>query len=209
MSIMSNAQYFDLLKKKKLIYINYEILALLYQFIRNYKKKKNFASSRDGNIKLAKLRLTECSAFALRYYPFSWSAVKVNQVTSWICHLSSMTDPLSDTRNSTFLERGNISPNGIKQLFGLILILHHPFNMIPIPIVCDDGNDFDAKQLYGHAGHTIRDGKLLFWNEHPIKDKNNNKYNDKLIRFEAYLMERGLSKFSKEEQKGLKEIIDQ
>jgi len=73
-----------------------------------------------------------------------------------------------------------------------------PFNMIPVPSVFigelavgEEGDDPDARQLCGHVGHTTRDGKILFWNDHIIKDKNNDKYNHQLLRFEAYFMEDG------------------
>jgi len=119
-----------------------------------------------------------------------------------------------------------------------------PYNMIPVPsifvgemAVGEEGNDPDAKQLCGHVGHTTRDGKVLFWNDHIVKDKHNDKNKHKLLRFEAYFMEgeggeegdwatfhclnlnienkgkgnkdgREPTKFDEKEQKILKTIID-
>jgi len=116
--------------------------------------------------------------------------------------------------------------------------------MIPVPsifvgemAVGEEGNDPDAKQLCGHVGHTTRDGKVLFWNDHIVKDKHNDKNKHKLLRFEAYFMEgeggeegdwatfhclnlnienkgkgnkdgREPTKFDEKEQKILKTIID-
>jgi len=73
-----------------------------------------------------------------------------------------------------------------------------PFNMIPKPSVMvgelsvgEAGDEPDERQICGHVGHTTRDGKVLFWNDHIVKDKNNEKYKDRLLRFEAYFVEDG------------------
>jgi hypothetical protein len=73
-----------------------------------------------------------------------------------------------------------------------------PYNMLPGPSVFigelsvgEAGNNLDEKQICGHVGHTTRDGKILYWNDHIVKNKYDPKYKDKLLRFEAYFIEDG------------------
>jgi len=73
-----------------------------------------------------------------------------------------------------------------------------PYYQIPLPMafvgelnVGEVGDDPNARQLCGHVGHLAKDGKVLFWNDHIVKDKNEDKYKDKLLRFEAYFIEDG------------------
>ncbi|ORX50706.1 hypothetical protein BCR36DRAFT_583292 [Piromyces finnis] len=73
-----------------------------------------------------------------------------------------------------------------------------PYNMLPVPSVLvgelnvgEAGDDPDERQICGHVGHTTRDGKILFWNDSIVKDKNNEKYNNILLRFDAYYVEDG------------------
>ncbi|ORX83018.1 hypothetical protein BCR32DRAFT_326571 [Anaeromyces robustus] len=116
-----------------------------------------------------------------------------------------------------------------------------PYNMLPLPSVMvgelavgEAGDDPDERQICGHVGHMSRDGKILFWNDHILKDKNDPKYENQLLRFEVYFIEDGEgewptfhcqnlniedkgkgnesgkepTKFSKEERKILDEIIN-
>jgi len=73
-----------------------------------------------------------------------------------------------------------------------------PYYQIPLPMafvgelnVGEAGDDPNARQLCGHVGHLSKDGKVLFWNDHIVKDKNEDKYKNKLLRFEAYFIENG------------------
>jgi len=73
-----------------------------------------------------------------------------------------------------------------------------PYYQIPLPMAFvgelntgEAGDDPNARQLCGHVGHLAKDGKVLFWNDHIVKDKNEDKYKDKLLRFEAYFIESG------------------
>jgi len=71
-----------------------------------------------------------------------------------------------------------------------------PYSVIPQPIVYvgeinygEDIEDKNQKQLCGHIGHTNRDGKIMFWNDHIIKDKHDPKYDNQLLRFEGWFYE--------------------
>jgi len=71
-----------------------------------------------------------------------------------------------------------------------------PFSVMPHPIVYvgeinygEDIDDPNQKQLCGHIGHTNREGQIMFWNDHIIKDKHDPKYNNKLLRFEGWFFE--------------------
>jgi len=71
-----------------------------------------------------------------------------------------------------------------------------PYSVMPQPIVYvgeinygEDIEDPNQKQLCGHIGHTNRDGQIMFWNDHIIKDKHDPKYNNKLLRFEGWFYE--------------------
>jgi len=70
------------------------------------------------------------------------------------------------------------------------------YNEIPLPSVFvgemavgAEGDDPNAEQLCGHVGHLARDGKILFWNDHIVKDKTDERYNDRLLKFEVFLVE--------------------
>ncbi|OUM67819.1 glycosyltransferase family 71 protein [Piromyces sp. E2] len=115
-----------------------------------------------------------------------------------------------------------------------------PYNMLPGSSlligelsVGEAGDKPDERQICGHVGHTARDGKLLYWNDHIVKNKNDAKNKDRLLRFEAYFIEDGEGewpnfhcqnlniedkgkgnptgkepeKFSEEERKVLEEIV--
>jgi len=57
-------------------------------------------------------------------------------------------------------------------------------------VVTDDANSSsDDKKICGHSGHTLENGKLIFWNGHMVKDKNIGIYKDELLKFEAYTFE--------------------
>ncbi|OUM69167.1 glycosyltransferase family 71 protein, partial [Piromyces sp. E2] len=69
--------------------------------------------------------------------------------------------------------------HGDKETFwmGFDMARQH-YNIIPLPSVFIGelatgaaGDDPDAKQLCGHVGHLSRDGQVLFWNDHIVKDK--------------------------------------
>jgi len=71
-----------------------------------------------------------------------------------------------------------------------------PYSVLPRPIAYigeinygEDIEDKNQKQLCGHIGHTDRDGKIMFWNDHIIKDKHDPKYDNKLLRFEGWFFE--------------------
>ena len=87
--------------------------------------------------------------------------------------------------------------HGDKETFwmGFDMARQH-YNEIPLPIVFvgelavgAEGDDPNAEQLCGHVGHLSRDGHVLFWNDHIVKDKNDERYNDRLLKFEVYLIE--------------------
>jgi len=71
-----------------------------------------------------------------------------------------------------------------------------PYSVIPHPIIYvgeinygEDIDDPNQKQLCGHIGHTDRDGNIMFWNDHIIKDKHDPKYDNQLLRFEGWFYE--------------------
>jgi len=79
------------------------------------------------------------------------------------------------------------------------------YNMLPNPVIFvgdyavgEAGKNKDLKQLCGHVGHMNREGQVLYWNDHIIKDKFN-KYTkgqggamgQRLLHFDAYFIERG------------------
>jgi len=73
-----------------------------------------------------------------------------------------------------------------------------PYNLLPAPSVMvgelavgEAGDEPYERQICGHVGHTTRDGKVLFWNDHIVKDKNDDKYNKKLLHFDVYFIEDG------------------
>jgi len=87
--------------------------------------------------------------------------------------------------------------HGDKETFwmGFDMARQH-FNEIPLPSVFvgelavgAEGDDPNAEQLCGHVGHLARDGHILFWNDHIVKDKTDDRYNDRLLKFEVYLIE--------------------
>jgi len=71
-----------------------------------------------------------------------------------------------------------------------------PYSFIPQPIIYvgeinygEDIEDKNQKQLCGHIGHTDRSGRIMFWNDHIIKDKHEPKYSNQLLRFEGWFYE--------------------
>jgi len=73
-----------------------------------------------------------------------------------------------------------------------------PYNLLPVPSVMvgeidagQAGEEPDELQICGHVGHTTRDGKVLFWNDHIVKDKNDDKYRNTLLHFDVYFIEDG------------------
>ncbi|ORX87477.1 hypothetical protein BCR32DRAFT_324453 [Anaeromyces robustus] len=71
-----------------------------------------------------------------------------------------------------------------------------PYSVMPHPIVYvgeinygEDIDDPNQKQLCGHIGHTNREGEIMFWNDHIVKDKHDPKYNNRLLRFEGWFYE--------------------
>jgi len=87
--------------------------------------------------------------------------------------------------------------HGDKETFwmGFDMARQH-YNEIPLPsifvgemAVGEEGDDPDAEQLCGHVGHLARDGKVLFWNDHIVKDKTDERYDDRLLKFEVYIIE--------------------
>jgi len=87
--------------------------------------------------------------------------------------------------------------HGDKETFwmGFDMARQH-YNEIPLPSVFlgelavgAEGEDPNAEQLCGHVGHMARDGKILFWNDHIVKDKTDDRYTDRLLKFEVYLIE--------------------
>jgi len=71
-----------------------------------------------------------------------------------------------------------------------------PYSVIPQSIIYvgeinygEDIDDPNQKQLCGHIGHTDRNGQIMFWNDHIIKDKHDPKYSNKLLRFEGWFYE--------------------
>jgi hypothetical protein len=73
---------------------------------------------------------------------------------------------------------------------------NEPYSFIPHPIIYigeinygEDIDDKDQKQLCGHIGHTDRNGRIMFWNDHIIKDKHEPKYSNQLLRFEGWFYE--------------------
>jgi len=87
--------------------------------------------------------------------------------------------------------------HGDKETFwmGFDMARQH-YNEIPLPSVFvgelavgAEGDDPDAEQLCGHVGHLARDGHVLFWNDHIVKDKTDDRYNDRLLKFQVYLIE--------------------
>jgi len=87
--------------------------------------------------------------------------------------------------------------HGDKETFwmGFDMARQH-YNEVPLPNVIvgelavgAEGDDPNAKQLCGHVGHLARDGQILFWNDHIVKDKTDERYNDRLLKFEVYLVE--------------------
>jgi len=47
----------------------------------------------------------------------------------------------------------------------------------------------NTKQLWGHQGHMGPDGKILFWNDHIVKNKNIDEYKNHLLKFDGYVIE--------------------
>jgi len=87
--------------------------------------------------------------------------------------------------------------HGDKETFwmGFDMARQH-YNMMKLPIIFvgelakgAEGDDPEAEQLCGHVGHLDGDGQLLFWNDHIVKDKTDERYNDRLLKFEVYLIE--------------------
>jgi len=52
------------------------------------------------------------------------------------------------------------------------------------------------KIICGHNGHLLRNGKLMFWNGHLVKDKNKNGANMKLINIDGYYLDHGNENWS-------------
>jgi len=82
--------------------------------------------------------------------------------------------------------------------------------MLPNPVIFvgdyavgEIGNNKEQKQLCGHVGHMNREGQVIYWNDHIIKDKFN-KYTSgnggvmgqKLLHFDAYFIERGINNWA-------------
>jgi len=77
-------------------------------------------------------------------------------------------------------------------------ILENPIIFVGELTVGEIGQDKTAKQLCGHVGHMTRDGKVLYWNDHIIKDKFNKytKNGQRILNFEAYFIERGVNSWA-------------
>ncbi|ORX84014.1 hypothetical protein BCR32DRAFT_137449 [Anaeromyces robustus] len=87
--------------------------------------------------------------------------------------------------------------HGDKETFwmGFDMARQH-YNEVPLPsvfvgeeITGAEGDDPTKEQLCGHVGHLARDGHVLFWNDHIVKDKTDERYNDRLLNFKVYLIE--------------------
>jgi len=70
---------------------------------------------------------------------------------------------------------------------------HYYMNPVPCAFVGDISESFDKKfkMLCGHNGHLLENGKLLFWNDHLIKDKNKHGANMKIVDFNYYYLDHG------------------
>jgi len=69
------------------------------------------------------------------------------------------------------------------------------YNEISKPIIqvgeelIGESDNSNVRQLWGYQGHINSDSRVLYWDEYIMKNKNDNKFNDRLLKFDGYIIE--------------------
>ncbi|ORY18882.1 hypothetical protein LY90DRAFT_435416, partial [Neocallimastix californiae] len=75
---------------------------------------------------------------------------------------------------------------------------HYHVNPIPCSYIGNREKDDEGKKFCGHIGHSLSNGKFMFWNGHLIKDKNKSSFNDErsLIHFDSYYIDDNIGEWN-------------